>query len=81
MRKPTIPWEAYKEQLLELKYKEKKSLTEINKILAEKLGKSVTNARLSQIYKQWKVAELQTEIQQKLDVLDQLDKELRPNAN
>lgn len=54
MRTPTIPWEEYKEQLLQLKYTEKKSLTEINKILFEKLGKCVTNARLSQVYTGWK---------------------------
>lgn len=51
-RKPKLDWEAYKDQLLQLRA-EKKSLTDINAILYEKTGVSVTNARLSQIFTQW----------------------------
>ncbi len=53
MRTPTIDWELYKEQLQQLKA-EGKSLTDINKVLYEKLGKCVTNARLSQVFKKWR---------------------------
>lgn len=54
MRKPTIDWEAYREQLCSLRYEQKKSLTDINKILFEQLGRCVTNARLSQVFTGWK---------------------------
>lgn len=54
MRKPTIDWEAYREQLCSLRYEQKKSLTDINKILYEQLGRCVTNARLSQVFTGWK---------------------------
>lgn len=54
MRTPTINWEAYKARLLALRYEEGKSLTDINKILFEELGRSVTNARLSQVFKVWR---------------------------
>jgi hypothetical protein len=54
MRPQTIDWGLYKEQLLEMKAAGK-SLTEINKILYEKLGKCVTNARLSQVFKRFKL--------------------------
>jgi hypothetical protein len=53
MRPQTIDWGLYKEQLLEMKAAGK-SLTEINKILYEKLGKCVTNARLSQVFKHYR---------------------------
>lgn len=52
-RKPKLDWELYKEQLLQLK-SEGKSLTDIQKVLYEKTGVSITNARLSQIFTGWK---------------------------
>ena len=64
MRTPSIPWEVYREQLIQLKYVEKKSLSEINKILFEKLGKSVTNARLSQVFTAWRDEEEAIKINQ-----------------
>jgi hypothetical protein len=42
---------------MELKHKEKKSLTQINEILYEKLGIKYTNARLSQVFTGWKTPE------------------------
>lgn len=57
MRTPRFDWEAHKEQLLELKYQQKKSLTEICRLLYEKAGVSYTAARLSQVFSQWKKTE------------------------
>jgi hypothetical protein len=53
-RKAKLNWEVYREQLVELRYVQRKSLTDINKILFDKLGFCFTNARLSQIFSQWK---------------------------
>ena len=54
MRKPKIDWELYREQLCELRYNEKKSLTEINKIVFDKFQVSYSNARISQVFSSWK---------------------------
>ena len=54
MRTPKFDWEAHKDQLLELKLVQKKSLTEINKTIFEKTGIKYTNARLSQVFSGWK---------------------------
>ena len=54
MRKPKIDWELYSEQLCELRYNEKKSLTEINKIVFDKFQVSYSNARISQVFSSWK---------------------------
>ena len=54
MRIPRFDWEAHKDQLLELKYNQNKSLTQILKILYLKAGVSFTAARLSQVYNKWK---------------------------
>lgn len=53
MRTPKLNWEKLKAELLDLKYTQKKSLSDINAVLYEKYGKAVSNARLSQLYKQW----------------------------
>ena len=52
MRTSKLDWELYKEQLLAMK-SEGKSLTDINKVLFEKLGFCYSNARLSQKFKEW----------------------------
>ena len=54
MRKPKIDWELYREQLCELRYNEKKSLTEINKIIFDKFQVNYSNARISQVFSSWK---------------------------
>ena len=54
MRKPKIDWELYREQLCELRYNEKKSLTEINAIIFSKFQVSYSNARISQVFSSWK---------------------------
>ena len=54
MRKPKIDWELYREQLCELRYNEKKSLTEINKIVFDKFQVNYSNARISQVFSSWK---------------------------
>lgn len=59
MRTAKFDWEAHKDQLLELKYNQKKSLTEICTILYEKAGVKYTAARVSQVFKRWKQAEAQ----------------------
>lgn len=51
-RPAKLDWELYKDQLLQLK-KDGKSLTEINKILYEKIGVGFSNARISQKFTQW----------------------------
>ena len=53
MRKPKIDWELYREQLCELRYNEKKSLTEINAIIFSKFQVSYSNARISQVFSKW----------------------------
>ena len=53
MRKSKIDWELYREQLCELRYNEKKSLTEINAIIFSKFQVSYSNARISQIFSKW----------------------------
>ena len=63
MRKPRIDWELYKEQLCELRYNEKKSLTEVNKIIFDKFGVSFSNARLSQVFSSWKQPTPENEIE------------------
>lgn len=52
-RTPKLDWELYKSQLLQLR-SEGKSLTDVQKVLFEKTGVSITNARLSQIFTAWK---------------------------
>ena len=54
MRKSKIDWELYREQLCELRYNEKKSLTEINKIIFDKFQVNYSNARISQVFSSWK---------------------------
>lgn len=54
-RTSRIDWELYKPQLLQLKG-EGKSLTDIAKVLYEKLGVQFTNARLSQKFKEWRAS-------------------------
>lgn len=72
-RKPRIDWEAYREQLETLRYTEKKSLTEINRILQEKFGTSVTNARLSQVFSGWKTTEILKDVaEEAADSLERL---------
>lgn len=51
-RTPRIDWEAYKEQLIELR--KTKTLSEIAAVLQEKVGTTVTPARLSQLFTQWR---------------------------
>ncbi len=53
-RRSRVDWEAYKEQLIELRYVQGKSLNEINQVLHEKLGVSFTAARISQVFSNWK---------------------------
>lgn len=55
-RTSKIAWETYKEQLLALKA-EGKTLAQISAVLHEKLGTTVTAARLSQIFTGWKEQE------------------------
>lgn len=52
-RKPKVDWELYKEQLLQLRA-EGKSLNDVCRVLHEKLGVSVTAARVSQVLSGWK---------------------------
>ena len=54
MRTPKFDWEAHKDQLLELRYTQGKSLNEISKIVYEKTGIAYTAARVSQVFKGWK---------------------------
>lgn len=54
MKTPRLDWEALKPLLLNLKYERHLSLTEINTYLHEQYGKHVTNARLSQIFTNWR---------------------------
>lgn len=52
-RKPKIDWELYRPQIEQLR-KEGKSLNDVCRVLYEKLGVSVTAARVSQVLSQWK---------------------------
>lgn len=61
-RKAKLDWEVYREQLCQLKYSEGKSLTAICKILHEKLGVSITAARLSQKFTEWRIEQANREI-------------------
>jgi hypothetical protein len=72
MRPQTIDWELYKEQLLQLRA-EGKSLTDVNKVLYEKLGKCVTNARLSQIFKQWREEKPTDAVTQAVEIMQKFD--------
>ena len=56
MRTPKFDWEAHKDQLLELRYTQGKSLNEITKIVYEKTGIAYTAARVSQVFKGWKAS-------------------------
>ena len=62
MRTPKFDWEAHKDQLLHLKYSEKKSLNDIAKIIYEKTGIAYTAARVSQVFKSWKTTDVQPPI-------------------
>ena len=59
MRTPKFDWEAHKDQLLELRYTQGKSLNEITKIVYEKTGIAYTAARVSQVFKGWKTIDVQ----------------------
>ena len=59
MRTPKFDWEAHKDQLLELRYTQGKSLNEITKIVYEKTGIAYTAARVSQVFKGWKTTDVQ----------------------
>ena len=52
-RKPKIDWELYRPQIEELR-SQGKSLNQVCAILYEKLGTTVTAARLSQVLTKWK---------------------------
>jgi hypothetical protein len=54
MRKSKVDWEKLKEELVQWKYVEGKSLTDINKLVYEKYGFAYTNARYSQMFTQWR---------------------------
>ena len=59
-RKPRIDWELYRPQIETLRA-EGKSLTQVCAILYEKLGTTVTAARLSQVLKTWRPVEIKQE--------------------
>lgn len=52
-RKAKVDWELYKDQLQQLR-SEGKSLTELCEVVYEKLGVSITAARVSQVLASWK---------------------------
>jgi len=61
MRTPKLDWTALKPLLENLKYGQGKSLTEISAYLSENYGKTVTAARLSQIFSGYKRQENEPE--------------------
>jgi hypothetical protein len=56
-RKPKFDWPALRPMMENLKYGQNKSLSQIAVYLHENYGKTVTQARLSQIYTGWKNGE------------------------
>ena len=66
MRTSKLDWELYKEQLLAMRT-EGKSLTDINKVLFEKLGYCYSNARLSQKFKEWNTLTVSELIQEQIN--------------
>lgn len=60
MRTPKLDWKALRPLMENLKYVQGKSLTEVSQYLFDNYGKTVTAARLSQIYSGWR-EEIQAE--------------------
>lgn len=61
MRTPTIPWNLEKEKMLDFKARGF-SYKQIGEYLFSSYGHCVTQARLSQIFKQWKNESQYTEV-------------------
>jgi hypothetical protein len=74
-RKATIDWEAYKEQLLIMRG-EGNTLNMIAATLYDKLGHTVTSARLSQVFSGW-ARQFNADLAEK----EQLRKEIGTDAN
>lgn len=67
-RKPKIDWELYKPQIEELR-SQGKSLNQVCAILYEKLGTTVTAARLSQVLSSWRIKETSERVSESLERL------------